>query len=106
MDSPVLYGHSLSSLLRGVHPNWCKIFDMQLLVAAIQSVAKKVGTKRISPAPELIFEPFRYGGPEDQNVVILGQDPYPDEKDGQGICFSAPRTAKTPESLKKIFNCL
>jgi uracil-DNA glycosylase len=106
MDEPILCGRSLNNLLRGVHPGWLRLFDMGLLMEALRAVAKKIGDREVSPVPELIFEPFRYGGPEDQDVAIVGQDPYPKIEDAQGLCFSAPRDAKTPASLKPIFGCL
>ena len=36
-------------------------------------------------------------------VVILGQDPYPGEKQANGLCFSVDRGIAIPKSLQNIF---
>ena len=36
-------------------------------------------------------------------VVIVGQDPYHDKGQANGLCFSVSRTTKIPPSLRNIF---
>lgn len=42
-------------------------------------------------------------GPDDVNVVILGQDPYHGEGEAHGLAFSVPDGVKIPPSLRNIF---
>lgn len=54
---------------------------------------------RLSPIPSRMFRVLSMS-PEDIRVVILGQDPYPDPKNAQGIAFSSPQMTV---SLREIF---
>lgn len=36
-------------------------------------------------------------------VLILGQDPYHDDKQAHGLCFSVMRPVRPPPSLKNIY---
>lgn len=36
-------------------------------------------------------------------VVIIGQDPYHDDGQAEGLCFSVPTTHKVPSSLNNIY---
>jgi uracil-DNA glycosylase len=36
-------------------------------------------------------------------VVIIGQDPYHDDNQAHGLCFSVPKGIALPPSLKNIF---
>lgn len=96
----------LPALLRGVHPGWISFFEERgLMDAARQALAAaEPDADALAPAEGLVFEPFRYGGPDDARVVILGQDPYP--QDAQGLCFSKPHGQPLKDSLKTIFGNL
>lgn len=68
----------------------------------------------IYPYPELLFTVFNILSPSDINVVILGQDPYPDSKvinkvnvpQATGISFSVPISYPQPSSVRNIFTNL
>jgi uracil-DNA glycosylase len=55
------------------------------------------------PAYDLIFNAFRLCTFDQLKVVILGQDPYPDEKNAMGLAFSVPETAPVAKSLHTIY---
>jgi uracil-DNA glycosylase len=61
----------------------------------------------IFPPKELIFNAFNYFNFKDLNIVILGQDVYPNKRNGipeaHGLCFSVVKEVKIPPSLKNIF---
>ncbi|MHA1796588.1 MAG: uracil-DNA glycosylase, partial [Promethearchaeota archaeon] len=60
--------------------------------------------KKILPAPENIFNAFKFTPFDQVRVVILGQDPYPNIEHAHGLAFSIPRTTTNlPPTLKNIF---
>jgi len=57
----------------------------------------------IYPAKENIFKAFNSTEFENIIVVIIGQDPYHNVGQANGLCFSVPATTKIPPSLVNIF---
>ena len=57
----------------------------------------------IFPPPNRIFNCFNFFDIKDTKVVILGQDPYINEGEAMGLCFSVPKGIKVPPSLKNIY---
>jgi len=55
------------------------------------------------PEKEVIFAAFDFCSLEDLKVVIIGQDPYHDHNQANGLCFSVKAGIKHPPSLKNIF---
>lgn len=58
---------------------------------------------RIFPKEEIRFLAFDLCSFEDIKVCILGQDPYHQEGQAMGLCFSVPVDIKIPPSLVNIF---
>lgn len=54
------------------------------------------------PAPE-VFNALALTPYQDVRVVLLGQDPYHDEGQAHGLCFSVRKGIKLPPSLVNIF---
>ena len=50
-----------------------------------------------------IFSAFNFCAFDDVKVVIIGQDPYHDKNQANGLCFSVKETVKHPPSLVNIF---
>ena len=50
-----------------------------------------------------IFSAFNFCAFEDVKVVIIGQDPYHDKNQANGLCFSVKDGVKPPPSLVNIF---
>jgi len=61
------------------------------------------GTGTVFPPYDLIFNAFNQCPFEKLKVVILGQDPYHDDGQAHGLCFSVPTGIKKPPSLRNIF---
>lgn len=55
------------------------------------------------PKEEDIFAAFDFCSFDVLKVVIIGQDPYHDENQANGLCFSVKDEIKHPPSLKNIF---
>lgn len=55
------------------------------------------------PAKEALFKAFELCTFSNCKVVILGQDPYHDVAQAQGLAFSVPHLFKLPPSLQNIF---
>jgi len=93
-------------LLQGVHPGWLRFFARRGLEPALLRALDAVGATseaaaELPPPPALIFEAFRYFPPEATRVIILGQDPYPN--DAMGLAFSVAPGADLKPSLAPIF---
>jgi uracil-DNA glycosylase len=56
----------------------------------------------IYPPVELIFSAYNACSFNDTRVVILGQDPYHQKNQANGLCFSVPDGVSLPPSLKNI----
>lgn len=50
-----------------------------------------------------VFKAFELTPLSTVKVVILGQDPYPNQKDAMGLAFSVPAAQGTPKSLGNMF---
>ena len=57
----------------------------------------------VFPERENVFRAFHLTPYENVKVVILGQDPYHDFNQAQGLAFSVPDGLKFPPSLRNIF---
>jgi uracil-DNA glycosylase len=57
----------------------------------------------IYPPKEETFSAFELTPYEKVNVVLLGQDPYHNENQAHGLCFSVRPGIKPPPSLANIF---
>ena len=60
-------------------------------------------TRTIYPDMYSIFNALKSTAYEDVKVVILGQDPYHEPGQAQGLCFSVPDGVPLPPSLKNIY---
>ena len=66
-------------------------------------VNEEYRTKVIYPPADDIFNAFAFTPLSEVKVVILGQDPYHEPGQAQGLSFSVPRGMKQPPSLVNIF---
>lgn len=64
---------------------------------------KEYFEKTIYPPMDKIFTAFKLTSYKDTKVVIVGQDPYHEEGQAQGFCFSVPNGVKIPPSLVNIY---
>jgi uracil-DNA glycosylase len=83
-----------------VHPSWREFFAPH--VKTIQEILAELTDAEFTPARENIFSAFQE--PLDSvKVVIVGQDPYPQEGDAHGLAFSVAQGRRIPASLRNIF---
>ena len=66
-------------------------------------VRDQYGTKTIYPPAGLIFNAFDRCSFEDVAVVIVGQDPYHEPGQANGLCFSVNDGVQMPPSLINIY---
>lgn len=64
---------------------------------------KEYFSRTIYPPMNDIFNALKLTPYEKVKVVILGQDPYHEKGQAEGLCFSVPKGVKTPPSLVNIF---
>jgi len=62
----------------------------------------KYKTSKVYPKRELIYNAFDLCSYDDLKVVILGQDPYHQPFQAQGLAFSTPSSIKNPPSMVNI----
>ena len=59
--------------------------------------------RKIFPAPDDIFNAFHFTPLDEVKVVILGQDPYHNDGQAHGLCFSVKPDVEIPPSLVNIY---
>lgn len=57
----------------------------------------------VFPPEEDVFSALKFTPYEDVNVLLLGQDPYHDDNQAHGLCFSVRPGIKTPPSLVNMY---
>ena len=66
-------------------------------------VIEEYNSRRIFPAADDIFNAFHLTPLHDVKVVILGQDPYHNDGQAHGLCFSVKPDVEIPPSLVNIY---
>jgi len=78
-------------------------FSQQYFSDLASFVREQYATRPVFPPPGRIFAAFDACAFEDVKVVILGQDPYHDVGQANGLCFSVSDGIPFPPSLLNIF---
>lgn len=68
-----------------------------------QKVLEEYRTRQIFPAPDDLFNAFHLTPLSEVKVVILGQDPYHNDGQAHGLCFSVKPEVEIPPSLVNIY---
>lgn len=76
--------------------------DFSILDEIICQVASLRKSRVIYPPEGKVFSAFDLTAPEKVKVVIIGQDPYHNPGEAQGLAFSVPANIKLPPSLRNI----
>jgi uracil-DNA glycosylase len=66
-------------------------------------VAAEREKNSVFPPAEEVFNAFKYTPYDQVKVLLLGQDPYHDDGQAHGLCFSVRPGVKPPPSLRNIF---
>ena len=67
------------------------------------NVKKEYAAEKCFPPKEQIFRALELTPFEEVKVVIIGQDPYHNDFQANGLCFSVSEQVAAPPSLKNIF---
>ena len=66
-------------------------------------VKNEYNTKQVFPPSDEIFTAFHLTSLKDVKVVIIGQDPYHNDGQAHGLCFSVKPEVEIPPSLDNIY---
>ena len=78
-------------------------FEKEYYGKLLAFLAEEYETHRIYPPQPDVFNALRYSSYADTKVVIFGLDPYHQEGQAHGLCFSVNRGVKIPPSLLNIY---
>lgn len=78
-------------------------FDEAYFAQLIDFVRQEYATRTVYPPGRLIFNAFDLCPFDRVKVALLGQDPYHEPGQAQGLCFSVPQGMTPPPSLRNIF---
>ena len=86
---------------------WRALLSGELEKPYVQALARQVDAARaagpVYPPEEELFRAFSLTPPEQVRAVILGQDPYHEPGQANGLAFSVRRGVKLPPSLRNLF---
>ena len=68
-----------------------------------KKVKEEYRTRKIFPPAQDLFNAFHFTPLGDVKVVILGQDPYHNDGQAHGLCFSVKKGVEIPPSLQNIY---
>lgn len=93
-------------MITNIHPSWRNILDEEFekpyFASLTAFIENAYSTSVVFPTRPKIFEAFNRTPFDDVKVVILGQDPYHEPGQAQGLSFYVPENVKPPPSLKNI----
>ena len=78
-------------------------FEKEYFIKLKDFVEQEYKTKQIFPPANLIFNDFTHTPFDKVKVIILGQDPYHNDGQANGLSFSVNEGIKTPPSLVNIY---
>ena len=78
-------------------------FEKEYYLKLREFLKSEYGTHQVYPPMEHIFRALKETPYDKVKAVILGQDPYHEPGQAQGLCFSVPEGVKQPPSLVNIF---
>ncbi len=76
-------------------PYWAKLKQ--------ELMTREKAKEEIFPPLEKVFAAMQHCPFKNVRVVIIGQDPYHDNGQAEGLCFSVPKGISTPSSLQNIY---
>ncbi len=86
--------------------NWENIIEQErqkdYFIKLQNEIDSRYENSVVYPPKELIYSAFTHTKYDDLKVVILGQDPYHDANQAQGLAFSTPSNIPNPPSMRNI----
>ena len=101
-----------NEILNEVKPQWKKMWNQVFEKHnVLEKVERKYSKYQVYPLKHNLLETFKYFDLDETKLVFLGQDPYInsfeinglDIPQAMGLSFSVPNGIKPPPSLKNIF---
>lgn len=90
-----------------IHPSWVNAlqeeFAQPYFANLFSFVKAEYASTTVYPPANLIFNAFDHCPLGNVKVVILGQDPYHEPNQAQGLAFSVPDGVRIPPSLVNIY---
>jgi uracil-DNA glycosylase len=87
--------------------SWHEHLNGEMNKPYFQKLSQFVDAERqqhsVFPPEDDVFNALRYAPYENVNVLLLGQDPYHDDNQAHGLCFSVRPGIKPPPSLVNMF---
>lgn len=78
-------------------------FEQDYFKTLSQKLDQAYETRTVFPPRKELFAAFSYASYEETKVVIIGQDPYHQDHQAHGLCFSVMANESIPPSLQNIF---
>lgn len=105
MSAPDTAPHPNAPDLAGVVPvAWRPYVDLPALRTVETFLGGEVAAgRRIQPLRAQVFRALELVAPQNVQVVLCGQDPYPGPGVPMGMAFSVPPEAPVPGSLKNLY---
>ncbi len=72
----------------------------------LKTITKEAQQHTLYPPRNAWFRAFELAPLDDLKIIILGQDPYHQPNQANGLAFSVPKGQPLPPSLKNIFKAL
>ena len=69
----------------------------------IATIGEKYLTQTVYPPIDKVYSSLRFLDPKDVKCIIIGQDPYFNEGQANGLAFSVNKGVKLPPSLQNIY---
>lgn len=86
--------------------SWKKALDSSLSKDECEKIETLLARNDITPPAEKVFRALDLTPYNKVKVVILGQDPYPQQGMATGLAFAVSPGIKPPKSLESIFKCV
>lgn len=77
--------------------------DQNQLDRILEQLEEERRSCEVFPPPGKVFHALALTPPDTVRVVLIGQDPYHEEGQAEGLAFSVPEGVKFPPSLRNIF---
>src|SRR5204862_7258519 len=95
------------SMLIDLPDSWREHLASEIESPYFQKLSQFVDEERqhytVFPPEQDVFNALKYTPYEQVNVLLLGQDPYHDDNQAHGLCFSVRPVIKPPPSLGNMF---
>ena len=93
--------------MSGISNDWFPVlreeFKKPYYAKLYNTVREEYSKGRVFPPSEEIFNAFHLTPLSEVKVVILGQDPYHNDGQAEGLCFSVCKGVDIPPSLQNIY---